>query len=246
MNKNIYNYVYINNYNKRLIQIKKIKKVIYGALFNDYDKLRPFKKQEGFDYFLFTNNKIKDKTNWTILPIPEIVNNLNISIIKKQRFIKLHPHLFFVKYDISIYMDTSCVIKGDLNVFLEKILSPKFNSFFFEHPMRNSIYSEINTVISIKKEVKEKALLIMKRYKKKKFPDNYGMSENKMIIRKHNKKNCVKLMEKWWDEIYKYSHRDQLSLSYIIWKTGIKVKYISKELLYEYISIFAHIKRIKF
>ena len=210
------------------------------------NKLRPFKKQKGFDYFLFTNNKIKDKTNWTILPIPEIINNLNISIIKKQRFIKLHPHLFFVNYDISIYMDTSCVIKGDLNIFLEKILSPKFNLFFFEHPRRNSIYSEINSVISMKKELKEKALLIMKRYKNKKFPDNYGLSDNKMIIRKHNKKNCIKLMEKWWDEIYKYSHRDQLSLSYIIWNTGIKVKYISRELLFEYFSFFAHIKRIKF
>ena len=91
----IFNLLYITNYNRNLIVIKKLKKVIYSALFGQYDKLSPIKKQEGFDYFLFTDHEIKEKTNWTILPIPDIVKNLNISIFKKQRFLKLHPHLFF-------------------------------------------------------------------------------------------------------------------------------------------------------
>ena len=102
INENIYILLYKNNFHARILSIKKLKKVIYGALFNNYDKLIPFERQEGFDYFLFSDNEIKDITNWTLLPIPDIVNNLNISIIKKQRFLKLHPHLFFINYDISI------------------------------------------------------------------------------------------------------------------------------------------------
>lgn len=246
INNNIFILLYKTNYNKRFKSIKNLKKVIYTALFNNYDTLRPFKKQEGYDYFLFTDEDIKNKIHWTILPIPDIVKNLNISIIKKQRFLKLHPHLFFFEYDISLYIDSSCVIKNDLNMLLEKVLSPHFNCFLFEHPKRNSIYSEIDKVISVHKEKTKKALLIKKRYKKIKFPENYGMSENNMIIRKHNNINCILLMEKWWKEINKYSHRDQLSLSYVLWKTRIKVKYISKAIFYEYINTIGHLKKYNF
>lgn len=35
-------------------------------------------------------------------------------------------------------------------------------------------------------------------------------------------------MEKWWEQIKNFSKRDQLSLSYVLWKTGYKIKYISK------------------
>ena len=42
--------------------------------------------------------------------------NFNINIIKKQRFLKLHPHLFFKNYDVYIYIDSSFIIIGDLNL----------------------------------------------------------------------------------------------------------------------------------
>ena len=76
-----------------------------------------FSKQKEFDYILFTDQKI-EKTNWTILPIPKFVDKFNLSNIKKQRYIKIHPHKFFKKYDLSIYIDANYVIKGDLNDFL--------------------------------------------------------------------------------------------------------------------------------
>ena len=52
------------------------------------------------------------------MKIPDQVKNLNISTVKKQRFLKLHPHLFFKNYDLSIYIDGTFIIKGDLNDFL--------------------------------------------------------------------------------------------------------------------------------
>ena len=44
-------------------------------------------------------------------------------------------------------------------------------------------------------------------------------------------------MEKWFQEIKYYSHRDQLSFNYILWKFGNKiVKYISKNYALQYMS----------
>ena len=53
--------------------------------------------------------------------------------------------------------------------------------------------------------------LIWERYKKEKFPDNNGLIEGCLIIRKHNEKEVINQMENWFEEIEKYSHRDQLS-----------------------------------
>ena len=65
---------------------------------------------------------------------------------------------------------------------------------------------------------------IRKRYKKEKFPDNNGLIGSCLIIRKHNEKDVILQMEKWYEEIEKYSNRVQLSFNYIVWKTGIKFK----------------------
>ena len=91
-------------------------------------KIHPFNLQKGFDFILFTDfpNINYNETNWTIFPLPKELKNLNISRVKKQRFIKLHPHLFFKNYNLSIYIDASFQIKEDLNEFLLRILSEKF------------------------------------------------------------------------------------------------------------------------
>ena len=126
------NYFYLdNNYNLSLNSIKNSKKVVYSVLFGKYDSIRSFNLQEGFDFILFTDIKYikKNETNWTIFPIPKEVDHLNISNVKKQRFIKLHPHLYFMNYDLSIYIDTSFQIIGDLNEFLLRIISPKYNIY---------------------------------------------------------------------------------------------------------------------
>ena len=128
-NKALY-YIYRDNtYNKSLNSIIKLKKVVYSALLGKYDIIQPFNLQKGFDFILFTDLENIDinKTNWTILPLPKELDHLNLSKVKKQRFIKLHPHLFFQNYNLSIYIDTTFQIQGDLNEFLIRILTPKYN-----------------------------------------------------------------------------------------------------------------------
>ena len=98
LNNKVLYYIYRDkSYNKSINNIIKLKKVVYSALLGKYDRIQPFNLQKGFDFILFTDltNINNNETNWTILPIPKELNHLNLSIIKKQRFIKLHPHLFF-------------------------------------------------------------------------------------------------------------------------------------------------------
>ena len=93
---------------------------------------------------------------------------------------------------------------------------------------------EIKEVIIVNKEKNSTGELIYQRYKKENFPDNRGLIESCFLIRKHNDKQCINIMEKWYEEVKNYSHRDQLSFNYIIWKNDIKMKYISKQFILQY------------
>ena len=108
------------------IEVTTEKIIVYSALIRNYDILRPFPKEEGIDYFLFTNIEVKEETNWTILPIPKTLQKMKLKSVKKQRFLKLHPHLFFKNYNLSIYLDTSFSIIGNLKEFLSRLITPSF------------------------------------------------------------------------------------------------------------------------
>jgi len=238
-----------DNYKKyNLKYIQNIKKVVYSIIIGGYDKISSFNKQEGFNYFLFTDSNFNNNTNWTIIPISKLIEKVNISGIKITRYIKLFPHLFFEDYELSIYFDGSLILNGDLNELLLKILNPSFNLYLLQHPERNKVFQELSAVIFYKKDTKEAVDIIEKRYMEINFPDNLGLTENCIIIRRHNKKDIIKLMEVWWNEIKNYSYRDQLSLNYAIWKLNIKIKiyYLSKTFMLDYFTQKDHLKVVEY
>ena len=236
-----------NNFKYKIEYIKKIKKVVYTIIIGKYDKISKFIKQEGYNYFLFSDVKYYG-TNWTIIPISKnITDKVKVSKIKMTRFFKLFPHLFFKDYEISIYIDASYIINGDLNELLLKTLNPSFDLYFLQHPKRNKVFQEFLAVIRFKKDNKKSVNIVKKRYIKENFPDNLGLTQN-CIIRRHNKKKIIKLMKIWWNEIRNYSYRDQLSLNYVIWKKNLNIKiyYLSYRFIMNYFTYKNHSKKIEF
>lgn len=85
----IINYIYNENifYNKSKKLLSQMKKVIYTAILGNYDEIKPFNKEKGFDYYIFCDQyNESNNSNWTFLPIPKEINRINISILKKQRY----------------------------------------------------------------------------------------------------------------------------------------------------------------
>lgn len=238
------------DYSEQLKIIKKMKKVVYTVIFGNYDTIKEFNKQKGYDYYLFTDNITiinKTKSNWTLVPIPDEIKKLKISNVRKQRYLKLHPHLYFSHYNLSIYIDACFIIKGELDEFLLRIFSPKYYLFTLEHPNRSSIYKEIEKVSSLQKDKTEITNRVYKRYIKENFTNNSGLIESCLLIRKHNEPDCINFMKEWYEEIKKYSHRDQLSFNYIKCKKNITMKYISKMFALKYFNRTSnHLIKIKY
>jgi len=226
---------YINEMN----YVKNLKKVVYTALLGKYDVLHSIVKEVGYDYFMFTDQPFNNESNinWTILHIDNESKNLNSNIIKKQRFFKTHPHLFFPNYDLSIYIDSTFEIKGKLDEFLLRVLSPKLSIYVLEHPERNSVNNELKIISKYHRDKKQTLDIIQNKYNNENFTDDNGLAECCLIIRKHNDINCINYMNNWYNEIKLNSHRDQLSFNYILWKKKNKyVKYISKYYINKYFT----------
>lgn len=56
------------------------------------------------------------------------------------------------------------------------------------------------------------------------FPKEYGLGENNIIIRKHNHKDVIRLMNYWWEYFNQGAKRDQLTLFFLSWKHGVPIQ----------------------
>ena len=218
-----------------------MKKVIYTCITDEYDKLiTPKVISKDFDYICYTDSEKLKSDFWEIRKMPS--EFLNYPKTKINRAIKILPHKILQEYDLSIWVDANVSINADLNGVLNDLdLMSSDCVWIPKHPSRDCAYEEAKVVFLVGKDKSDKPKKQSAKYKKDGFPTHFGMTQNSFIIRKHNDENCIKLMEMWFDELLENSHRDQLSLQYCEWKSGVKVVKMSKSFWGgKYIKIFQH------
>ena len=186
--------------NKKYWSTEKNKRVIYTCITGGYDTLiEPNKVCDGFDYVCFTDNPNMQSSIWNIRPLPKEVENF--SQVKKQRYVKINAHLLLSEYDISIWVDGNVTLNGDLNEFVDKTLKDDISVYVPQHPIRNCVYKEAETIVKVGKDKKENVDPQINRYKAEGFPENYGLLQSNIMLRKHNEADCIKLMEAWFAEL---------------------------------------------
>lgn len=196
--------------------------VVYTCITGGYDNLKKLSVvTSGIDYVCFTDSTDLKSDIWQIRPIPEEL--LGYSKVKQQRGVKILPHRYLSEYDISVWIDANVDMVGDVKAYLNGFDFKKYSVFIPEHPARKCIYKEKDACVKIRKIKGEEVTLAekqMSRYKAEKFPENDGLVQSNIVIRAHNSEYSKKIMELWWSELKDYSHRDQLSFNYALWKVG--------------------------
>lgn len=205
------------------------KNVIYTCISGNYDSLiEPEFISDGFDYVCFTDNDNIDSSVWKIRPIPEELNEL--SQVKRQRCIKINPHIYLKEYELSVWVDANVSLRGDINEYIEENCKDGI-VFIGEHPTRDCIYEEMSVVVLMRKDKEINVKPQRERYKEENFPKHFGLVQSGIVIRRHNDEGCKKLMDYWWNEVKNGSHRDQLSFDYARWKNqDVKFEFLDKSI----------------
>jgi hypothetical protein len=193
--------------------------VVYSTLFGDYDELFVPSREiaQGCDFVLFTD-QLNVPPPWRRGP----VCFAGASNTLRSRFHKLLPHRLFPQYEWSLYVDANVdlgVIPGDF-LARHRSLGPDF--FVFRHPKRASIVEELGACIEGRKDSGERMTRQVAHYLESGFRHAFPLTENNILLRRHNDPALAELSEAWWDEVRARSVRDQLSLPYVVEKQNYR------------------------
>lgn len=217
---------------KKSIGVNENRLCIYTCIINGYDELTDVSGIDDADFICFTDNMLIEPNGWTLRKIPSTL--LKYPSAKYQRFIKMLPHIFLPKrYTESLYIDGNIqIVTPDLVKNFRRDYPFDIENYIYinKHPQRTCLYEEAE---ACKKQNKDDPIVIdsqVARYKKEKFPKNFGLFENNILYRKHTNESCIELMTMWANELRDGSKRDQLSLTYCQWKLGAKISVLHENL----------------
>ena len=198
-------------------------KIIYTTIFGGYDDITKPTLPNNWDWKCFSEEN----------SIPLYTDNT-----RNAKKFKVLPHRYLEDYEYSIFIDGNMYVVGNVDELIEKYLSDS-NIAFFDHNKnrmdpRDCIYDEYNAIMDLGKNdpnqnFKDNPQVMydqVKRYQDEGYPSHNGLITGMVILRRHNEKDCIRVMEDWWTEIKYGSKRDQLSFNYVAWKNNTKFNYM--------------------
>lgn len=144
---------------------------------------------------------------------PKYANRRNAKIYK------IIPQLFLPGYDYYIWVDVSHDVVVNPEVLCATYLE-RSQIACFKHTQRQCIYEEAKILTELKYDHPELLNSQIEFYRSKNYPINNGLFELSTFIRK-NTPEIMNMQLKWWDNICRYSSRDQLSFMYAMWECGM-------------------------
>ena len=195
----------------------KNKKVVYTAIFGNYDTIRePEYINKDWDYVCFTDNEKLTSDVFEIRFVKPIFENPT----KNARMLKLLPHLFLINYEYTLWIDGNIKIRGEN---INNLITANFEHDLavHKHSIRNCTFEEAKVCVSGKKDNESTLINQINTYEKQGMPRGLGLVETAQIFRKNS--TDVKLLnEAWWAEVMQHSIRDQMSFNYVCWKNDYK------------------------
>jgi Protein of unknown function (DUF616)/Nucleotide-diphospho-sugar transferase len=208
------------------------KNCVFTAITNDKDKLvSENSKHDDWDYICFTDNFSLKSDFWNIIYIQKKENYLDC--IKVSKFYKTNGFKCLPNYDKLIWKDANIRIIKNFENYVNN-LTFDTDIVFVNHLKRISILEEFDAVVSKKFETAEMINKIKQRYTDFKYNYDNGLISANLMLFRHNERT-IKFFSEWWNEIEKYSHRDQLSANFALSKNN-NLKYK----LLDYFSVFGN------
>lgn len=153
-------------------------------------------------------------------------------------------HMLHSNYTAYIWADGSFALQpGFVKWMLEHLGDA--DAVFFRHPERSTIVEEMEFVYSGMSQAGAIGNYLRARYRSEPMreqvqsylqegpaPEAMPLISSGLFLRR-NTNRVNRAFEQWYIENTKWSIQDQLSLPYIIWKSGLRVNYIPGNLIYK-------------
>ena len=218
--------------------------LVYTCVFGNYDwVLPPINPKPGVRHILITDLDGPAPAGWERRVVdPDTYG----SAAAANRYWKILGHRELSGFDRLLYIDANIRLLGDSTNFLDEALPEGVAIGLFRHPLRNTIAADALDCVQTGKVPDPKGLSAeIESYRAMGFLDDQGLSENAILARRPNALGLDFAMQEWWDLYRRHAGRDQISLPFVRWKTGLKVHWIDWSFREPnpWFAIYSHRKR---
>lgn len=200
--------------------MKKI--AVYTCITGGYEEVKePLTIEDECDYFLISDNEGMRKEPYHWIDVDLTVPDKEMSNKDKNRYCKLHPHLLFLGYDYSIYLDGSIQIKRPIAHNVTCV--GQSGLALHKHRSGDCVYTEGIFLTWLGVVKKEEMIEEASRFMNIGIPRHFGLRECSMIVTDLRNSIALELYDKWYEEYLRGSKRDQQALIYTLWDMGLCV-----------------------
>ena len=200
--------------------------MVYTAISDDYDVLhRPQVVSEHCDYVCFTDNPNLTSDVWKIRPFPALMDDP----VRTAKLPKLLPHLLFADYEISVWVDSNLAICGDVGRLARQLLTDHYLALFRHPENRRSVFDEVKACIQLGKDDPDTMIRQVRHYVSEGFSGRAAPACG-ILFRRHHNPLLIRAMQEWWQQVNRFSRRDQLSFEYIAERHKLKYLVIDEDI----------------
>jgi hypothetical protein len=194
-----------------------VKFVAYTCIFDGYDRLfPPVSRDPDLDYVVVTDDPGLRVPGWRVRLVDPAPFGSGRAA---NRNYKILGQRYFGEYDASVYVDGNIRLLGAASNLLRSLLASGKALGIYRHPRRGSVAEEVAACVERGKTAM--AHREFADYREDGFTDRHGLAEAGVLLRNHGHRDLGAAMALWWSLFERYKSRDQFSLPYVLWKTGL-------------------------
>ena len=201
---------------------------VVTAIGGGKDQLQaPVTRFESADYLAYTDDPDLRVEGWEVRRLPQWSTDAVYARRRHARAVKILQTMLVPGYDFYIWHDATHEVIMDPAELVRRFLPTDEHHFaVYRHKSRGCIYDEAKAILEVRLDDPDNVRRQVRDYRRAGMPRNAGLWETGVLIRR-NSEVTRRLELAWWDQLARYSSRDQLSLPFVEWSLGVPISLIT-------------------
>lgn len=193
---------------------------VYTVLLGGYDALleQPVARDSDADFICFTDAADLRSDTWDLQPVTPFLPQ---DIHRSSREFKILGHPRLDEYDVTVCVDASVLLRSRPETIVSELLRDEVDMALLTHSFRETVLDEFDEVVRLNYDDRARVYEQLTDYAVY-HPDALSAKPlwGGMLVRRRNERVST-AMRVWFDQVLRYSRRDQLSLPYALQNSGL-------------------------
>ncbi len=178
------------------------------------------------DFIAYSDRPQDHLRVWQVRPLPIWSSDPRFAGRRHAKLPKVLPQVLLPGYDFYIWIDGNYTLKASPEAICEQVLKDSTADIaVFKHRLRDCVFREAGEVLKYQLDHADRVQRQMAEYRRQGFQRRSGLFELPAFAMRASPQ-MLRLSLAWWEQICRFSSRDQLSFPYAVFKTGARVAVI--------------------